>query len=732
MNNIIKNLYVSNFRGLEFGAINDCGPLNILIGKNNAGKSSLLAAIPILFEHLAEGGISATWKALRPKEEFTNRETQRDLQLGIELRPTKSQKDELCKELYAIAPHLDKGIEAINSEDSISFIFRFILDEWRTPYQYIESISFGGISLERGVLTPKSTLLLQTTKEATKELHENFLRIEELDSNIQVIESAFKQEQVPWEAFFDEKKRYPINYLVDSIINRAPVKKSNALNRNLKSILESSDSFTDFKAKGDSYIDAARDEIERISSTDILTPFLTFTGLVRVQPSYITNLCLGFGRIPILRLGERKTPIGKREATQLLQLKVTRGGPERLSVVQQTVKSLLGVSLDAFQAEASKENAEIDVDDFLAEANGAGIRESLRLILDLELERCDIVLIEEPEVHLHPGLEFAVHSYLQEKSKTKQFFVTTHSTNFVDAVSPQHIYLIARGENGISTCSSLTEGDVPLKLPAELGIRLSTVFMFDRIVFVEGPSDESVMRELASINGIDLNGSGVAFVHMGGVANFTHYAAESTLDLLSRRRVKMWFIIDKDERDGTEIDKMVERLGDKAELFVLQRRELENFLIEEKAICAFVKEKSGIDVPPADYKIAVDKAVEAVVGKVSNLYVEKKFLSPIYLRGKNVDGDVRDRLKEAVEKINVRMSNLEGEIAEIELHISTNWNLEKAIQLVPGELLIQEICKTLGCSFHKARGDSVKLAKHMTKFNIPKQISDIFNSIVSK
>lgn len=732
MNNIIKNLHVSNFRGLESGAINDCGPLNILIGKNNAGKSSLLAAIPILFAHLAEGGISATWTAPRPKEEFTHRETHRSLQLGIELRPTKIQKDELCKELYAIAPHLDKGIESVREEESISFIFRFILEDGRTPYQYIESISFGAISIESGALVPNSRLLLQTPKEAAEELHDNFLRIEELESGIRIMGKAFEQEIVPWEHFFDEKKRYPTHYLVDSIVHRSSVAASSFQIRNLKDMLESSDSFTTFKAKGDAYIDAARREMEKILATDVLVPFLTFTGLVRVQPSYITKLCRGFGEIPILRLGERKAPIGKREATQLLQLKVTRGGPERLGVVQQTVKSLLGVSLDAFQAEASKDNAEIDVDDFLAEANGAGIRESLRLILDLELEHCEIVLIEEPEVHLHPGLEFSVHSYLQEKSKTKQFFVTTHSTNFVDAVSPQHIYLIARGENGISTCSSLTEGDVPLKLPAELGIRLSTVFMFDRIVFVEGPSDESVLRELASINGIDLNGAGVAFVHMGGVANFTHYAAESTLDLLSRRRVKMWFIIDRDERDGTEIDKMIEKLGDRAELFVLQRRELENFLVEENAVCAFVKEKTGNHIQPADYKIAVDKAVDAVAGKVANLYIEKKFLSPIYLRGKNIDGDVRERLNSAIEKITERLSDLEKNVMDVEAQIAAGWNFEKAVQLVPGELFLQEICKTLGCSFQKSRGDSVKLAKHLRKLKMPKQINDIFNAITIK
>ena len=728
MNNIIRNIYVSNFRGLESGSVTECGPLNILIGKNNAGKSSLLAAIPILFEHLAEGKIAATWKAQRPNEEFTHREINRTLQLGFELHLSEKNKNDICDALRATAPHLDKTIESLQSESTISFIFRFILEEGRVPYQYIEAISFGGITNERDMLAPWSTVLLQTSKEAAMELHLNLLRSDELSSKVELIEKSLKQDNIPWEHYFSEKRQYPTQYIIDNI-NLRNGNVSPSLRRELKHMIESSDSLKSFKAKAEAEIESSRGEIEKISTTDISVPIVTLAGLVRVQPAYITNLCCAFGAIPILRLGERKTPIGKKEATRLLQLKVRRGGPERLSVVQQTVKSLLGVSLDAFQAENGRDNAEIDVDDFLAEANGAGIRESLRLILDLELEPCDIVLLEEPEVHLHPGLEFAVHNYLQEKSKSKQFFVTTHSTNFVDAVSPQHIYLVARGENGISTCSSLTEGDVPLKLPAELGIRLSTVFMFDRIVFVEGPSDEAVLRELATINEVDLNGSSAAFVHMGGVANFTHYAAEATLDLLSRRRVKMWFVIDRDERDESEIEKMVARLGDRADIFVLQRRELENFLVEETAVCAFVKEKTGKIISSSDYKFAVEKAIGTIVSKVADLYIEKKMLSPIYLRGKGVDGDVRARLNSAKEKIDCRLESLQAEIEKIQREVDAGWNLDKAIQLVPGELLLNEICQTLGCSFQKSYGDSVKLARHMKKSKMPSQIIEIFRAI---
>ena len=119
-----------------------------------------------------------------------------------------------------------------------------------------------------------------------------------------------------------------------------------------------------------------------------------------------------------------------------------------------------------------------------------------------------------------------------------QIFVTTHSTSFVDSVSFQNIYLVARDSAQRTVCQTLDAGDGVLKIPAELGLRLSTVFMYDRLVFVEGPSDEAVLRELAKILDYDLAKANVGFVQMGGVRNFAHFAAQATLELLTRRNIR--------------------------------------------------------------------------------------------------------------------------------------------------------------------------------------------------
>ena len=86
----------------------------------------------------------------------------------------------------------------------------------------------------------------------------------------------------------------------------------------------------------------------------------------------------------------------------------------------------------------------MDIDDFLVETYAAGIREALRIVLDIELKKPDLVLIEEAEVHLHPGLEKALHNYLVEKGKERQIFLATHSTNFLDVYARQNVYIVSR------------------------------------------------------------------------------------------------------------------------------------------------------------------------------------------------------------------------------------------------------------------------------------------------
>jgi putative ATP-dependent endonuclease of the OLD family len=268
----------------------------------------------------------------------------------------------------------------------------------------------------------------------------------------------------------------------------------------------------------------------------------TFSGQEASVPQYVINLIQTIGQIPVLYLTEHRKPVGRDEAERLLQLKVERGGDEALSNIKQKVAALLGVKIDAFAAAPAQpsRNAEMDVDNFLLEVNGSGIKEALRLILDVEFQSPRLLLVEEPEVHLHPALETNLMGYLKKLSQECQVFISTHSTNFLDTADMENVYLVSK--DGIATQVQLLDLEgAEAKLPKELGIRLSSLFMFDRLVFVEGQSDENIIREWANTLSVNLSQANVGFISMGGVRNFAHYAADTIISFLSRRQVTVWF-----------------------------------------------------------------------------------------------------------------------------------------------------------------------------------------------
>jgi len=344
-------------------------------------------------------------------------------------------------------------------------------------------------------------------------------------------------------------------------------------------------------------MDEIRRRLQDAAKADTDATLSTFAGEAHRVPPYAEWLITALGSVPFLHLQERKQPIGRDEAETLLKLKVRRGGPERLLTLQTTIRGLLGVSLDAFES-ASEDagppgrGAEIDVDNFLVEANGAGVREALRIVLDLELRRPRIVLIEEPEVHLHPGLARLVAGYLRDKSSEMQLFVTTHSSDLVESVWLKNLFLVSRDGLGQTQCERVEGEDAAVRIPGELGLRPSSVFMFDRLVFVEGQSDEAILRQLAAKLSVDPNRSNTGFIWMRGIRNFAAFAADSTLDYLNRRRVKIWFIVDRDEQGDEDITRMIQQLGDRARLVVLRKRELENYLLDPTALRAWIEERA--------------------------------------------------------------------------------------------------------------------------------------------
>ncbi len=726
----IRSVQIRRFRSIASSGLEKCGALNILIGKNNAGKSNALGAIELTLLHLGRGKVAGNWPvSRRPKGEFNDSDDSTPLRIGIEFDLPTAINEEIRTRLTKEAPHLERSIEQIKQHDTIVFILAGAIDEG-DGFVFVEQIAVGKLTcMGQDLAIENGIRLLSVTRPVARELFLNIKSAQALTTDIEALRELNAQRRYPYDFILQQPKERRASMLREFI---GPPLRSELI-RQLGPRFASAETRDDIENSVNQVIAETRDKMLVIEKRETEGAISAFAGDTKTPPAYAEWLIEKYGAARFLHIKERKEEIGREEALTILKLKTRRKGPERLETIQQTVRELLGVKLDAFEPETPSPRggtAELDVDDFLIEANGAGIREALRVILDLELKHPEIVFIEEPEVHLHPGLSRVLAGYLREKSYEMQMFITTHSTEFVDSVSFQNVFLVSRDDHNRTIIKVVEADEGTTSIPAELGLRLSTLFMYDRLIFVEGPSDEAVLREFAKKLQIDLTKANVGFVYMAGARNFAYFAAESTLELLSRRRIQMWFVTDRDENTDAEITRMVERLGGRARLEVLSKREIENYLLDRRSISEFLAEKqkaAGMNVPrPTDDE--VERILNAEVAKLKDevvrLRTEKRLLSPVFLRTRMNSGSIEERIKNSMKELEERLNTVENIRASIATEINETW-ISMALDYVPGSLLLERIAKNFGVNFSKDKGDSERVARHITASSIHSDLRDL-------
>lgn len=178
---------------------------------------------------------------------------------------------------------------------------------------------------------------------------------------------------------------------------------------------------------------------------------------------------------------------------------------EKYAEIQRTFANVTDKRLDPAQGQVYIRRKERR---FPLHLEGGGIQASIQLIFVLksEIDRCSLFGVEEPEAHAHPELQRNLFNELKSLSETCQLFITTHSSTFTDRTDLKNMWLVkfAEGETRIERTTELGE------ITEELGIKPSDVLFFaDRILFVEGKSEEIVIPVFAKEFDLDLTDTAV-------------------------------------------------------------------------------------------------------------------------------------------------------------------------------------------------------------------------------
>lgn len=137
-----------------------------------------------------------------------------------------------------------------------------------------------------------------------------------------------------------------------------------------------------------------------------------------------------------------------------------------------------------------------------------------------------VLAIEEPEAHLHPAMQYKFLKFLKEnkdKRKVRQIFVTTHSTQITSAVSLDEIIclhneagIISVGYPGKAFPDTDSGNKAKEYVQRFLDATRSDMLFAQKVIFVEGLAEQLLLPTLAKYCSKNLEDYHVAIIPVGG------------------------------------------------------------------------------------------------------------------------------------------------------------------------------------------------------------------------
>ncbi len=146
------------------------------------------------------------------------------------------------------------------------------------------------------------------------------------------------------------------------------------------------------------------------------------------------------------------------------------------------------------------------------------------LLVGSEEDGLPLLLMEEPEAHLHPQRQLRLMQFLQRQASRRsdqerpiQIIITTHSPNLASVIDLDNLVLMHKGRAYplARGYTELDESDYGF-LKRFLDVTKSNLFFARGVMIVEGDAENILLPALATLLGRDFSEHGVSIVNVGG------------------------------------------------------------------------------------------------------------------------------------------------------------------------------------------------------------------------
>ena len=361
--------------------------------------------------------------------------------------------------------------------------------------------------------------------------------------------------------------------------------------------------------------------------------------------------------------------------------------------------SIDAVSFDLASDEFIHVNYREDSDHDLFNA-GAGFLQVLQLVTFLVHERPGILMVDEPDAHLHSSLQRLVVDVLRKASQELglQVLLATHSKEIVNYVDPTELLVVDRKQNELN---GLGEHESAISVLESLGaidsIDAYQVITHRKVLLFEGTSDKKVLVGLAGKRDMHMfeGADRLVVVETGGESTPTARSDLSILERMMDAVVRSYQILDRDAR--------LEEFVDSAEqqsprpLHIWRRDAIESYLVVPSAMARLVVNKradlSAGEVP-AFVEAARDEVIqdlrEETFDRVSNRYRR----DIIARDGRNVEpSEANKRAREVLEDPDqlIRLTRGKDLLASLKKKIQDEYRVSFGNQAIVSEISAEEM-----------------------------------------
>ncbi|WP_298370936.1 AAA family ATPase [uncultured Lutibacter sp.] len=513
----IKSINIKNFRSIKnitipietYGDGSKKSNTLFLVGMNESGKSAILEAISLISK-----GMSAI-----DYEDYCFLEAQEDngyidLYTNLELTHIPFWRKQITEKI-GVSEDFSNKIEFlklqkntyINSEGS-NENYSITINSDLPFYQYI-------------INTSSVTVANKTTKKETIELLKDYNEIEE-----EITEKNAK-------SFLSENQKL----LTKSILE-------NKISSSLKTVLNHNLPKIQIWRSSSKYLINDVIDLEKFKEdTDISIP--------------LKNIFNIYGKT---KDEDIKYTIERALSNQArrdeLQEKMTDKITRHINRIWKEHKIKIRISINASKCQVQIEDKDKKFAYYTMNQRSDGFKQFVSLILSLSAQnesnnlKNRIILIDEPEVHLHPSGVRYMRDEILKIGKNNNVLVSTHSHYMIDTETPERHWLVKKekSETRISQISQDANIEDDTVLTSAFGLNLFKELLPKNIIIVEGNDDKNIISH--SLN-ILKNKLFYSIKSAGGASKTPGFAR-----LLNEEKISAFILLDSD-KEGRDNKKLI-------------------------------------------------------------------------------------------------------------------------------------------------------------------------------